>query len=104
MSKLKRVKYNNTPLIEVIFQLQFPTILSINSSQPVGFQDRIREQYPFYEEGIEQQNELLIAPNGDPTQVKRSQTKNYCFISTDHTYKINLTSSFIAISTVSYTQ
>ena len=26
----KRVKYKNCPLVEVIFQLRFPTILSIN--------------------------------------------------------------------------
>ena len=43
----KRVKYNRCPLVEVIFQLRFPTILSINSKQPADFQEKIRKEYPF---------------------------------------------------------
>lgn len=104
MQEYKRVKYNKSPLIEVIFQLRFPTILSINSKQPVNFQERIRERYPFYQEDIEQQNEFLISPEGNPAQIKMSQNKNYSFVSADHMYKVNLTSSFIAISTMGYTQ
>ena len=50
----KRVKYNRCPLVEVIFQLRFPTILSINSKQPADFQEKIRKEYPFYDEGIEE--------------------------------------------------
>ena len=102
MTNYKRVKYRKSPLLEVIFQLQFPTILAINSNQPVGFQEKIRNRYPFYQEILEQQNELLITSDGHSTAI--NQTKNYCFISKDHTYKINLTSSFIAISSVGYTQ
>lgn len=75
----KRVKYNRCPLVEVIFQLRFPTILSINSKQPADFQEKIRKEYPFYDEGIEEQNELLINTNGKSTQVKSSQNKNYKF-------------------------
>lgn len=104
MQEHKRVRYKKSPLVEVIFQLRFPTILSINTKQPVNFQDRIRARYPFYQEGIEQQNELVIAPDGSPTQIKRSQNKNYSFVSKDELYKVNLTSSFIAISTKGYTQ
>lgn len=104
MQNYKRVKYNKSPLMEVIFQLRFPTILSINANQPVNFQEKIRERYPFYEEGIEQQNELVIAPDGKPTHLKQSENKNYSFVSADNLYKVNLTSSFIAISTLAYTQ
>ena len=100
----KRVKYNRCPLVEVIFQLRFPTILSINSKQPADFQEKIRKEYPFYDEGIEEQNELLINTNGKSAQVKSSQNKNYSFVSVDKTYKVNLTSTFIAISTRKYTQ
>ena len=104
MSEYKRVRYNKSPLVEVIFQLRFPTILSINAKQPAEFQEKIREQYPFYQEVIEQQNELVIAPDGAPSQFKRNEIKNYVFISSDNKYKINLTSSFISLSTVAYTQ
>lgn len=100
----KRVKYNRCPLVEVIFQLRFPTILSINSKQPADFQEKIRKEYPFFDEGIEEQNELLINTNGNSAQVKSSQNKNYSFVSVDETYKVNLTSTFIAISTRKYTQ
>ena len=104
MQEYKRVKYNKSPLVEVIFQLRFPTILSINSKQPVDFQEKIRECYPLYQEEIEQQNELFIAPDGNPAQIRQSQNKNYSFISADGLFKVNLTSSFIAISTMGYTQ
>lgn len=68
----KRVRYEKSPLVEVIFQLRFPTILSINARQPVEFQELIRKQFPFYEEGIEQQNEFLITPAIGQAQVKTS--------------------------------
>ena len=97
MKEYKRVRYQKSPLIEVIFQLRFPTILSINAKQPMEFQDKIREKYPFYQEGDEQQNEMIIGPDGNPVQIKTSSAKNYAFISSDESYKINLTASFIYI-------
>ena len=103
MKEFKRVKYQKSPLVEVIFQLRFPTILSINAKQPIEFQEKIREKYPFYQEDDEQQNEMIIDPNGNPVQFKASSLKNYAFISPDESYKINLTSSFISISTLKYT-
>ena len=90
--------------MEVVFQLRFPTILSINTKQPADFQEKIRRKYPFYEEGIEQQNEFLITPGAGQAQIRASQNKNYSFVSTDNTYKVNLTSTFIAVSTLQYTQ
>lgn len=104
MREYKRVRYQKSPLIEVIFQLRFPTILSINAKQPIEFQDKIREKYPFYQEGDEQQNEMVIDQNGNPVQIKTSNSKNYAFVSADGSNKINLTSSFISISTLKYTQ
>lgn len=104
MNDCKRVRYKKSPLIEVIYQLRFPTILTINTQQPAVFQEKIREKYPFYNEELEQQNEITFSSDGNPTQVKRNQSKNYSFISSDSTFKINLTSSFISFSTVSYTQ
>lgn len=104
MKEYKRVIYRKSPLVEVIFQLRFPTILSINAKQPFDFQDKIREKYPFYQEGNEQQNEMIIGQDGKPVQIKTSNSKNYAFVSANEQYKINLTASFISISTVNYTQ
>lgn len=102
--KDKRVKYEKCPLVEVIFQLRFPTILSINANEPAEFQEAIRKQFPFYEEGIEQQNELLITPVIGQAQMKTTQNKNYSFVSADNMYKVNLTSTFLSVSTLNYSQ
>ena len=48
-SESPRVLYNKNPLIEVICQLKFPTILKISTSPPVDFQESIRGKYPIYE-------------------------------------------------------
>ena len=40
--------YRDNPLEEVIFQLRFPTILSITSGPPAKFQEQIRDEYPWY--------------------------------------------------------
>ena len=42
--------YRNNPLDGVIFQLRFPTILSIATGLPVQFQEAIRSEYPWYEQ------------------------------------------------------
>jgi len=46
----ERVLYKNNPLVEVICQLRFPTILRIREGQLADFQDRIRKDYPIYSE------------------------------------------------------
>lgn len=44
-----RVLYNKNPLIEVVCELRFPTILKISADAPVDFQERMRGKYPIYE-------------------------------------------------------
>ena len=96
-SVIKRMKYNKNPLAEVIYQLRFPTILSINASEPVEFQEKVRRRFPFYQKLVNT-NEIDI--NG----VKQTLGKeiNYEFVSQDRGTKINLTSSFIAVSSIKY--
>lgn len=104
-NEFKRVHYGKSPLVEVIFQLRFPTILNINSNQPVDFQERIREKYPFFEEQVEEQGDILYNPQIKATALRKtSENKNYAFITEDNLTKINLTPSLIAISTRDYTQ
>lgn len=99
MADIERVKYEKQPLVEVIYQLRYPTILSISASDPVQFQDAIKRDYPFYRK-IVQEKEVVV------NDVKRSVIKetNHEFISVNKAVKVNLTSSFIAISTLSYDQ
>ena len=58
-----RYSYVNSPLIEVICQLRFPTILSIGSTDPAQFQEAVREEFPRYAARQEQQPLKLFNPN-----------------------------------------
>ena len=46
--KTERVIYGKNPLVEVVCQFRFPTILRIREGQLAGFQDMIRKDYPVY--------------------------------------------------------
>ncbi len=102
----KRVIYKKNPLVQVICQLRFPKILTINTKEPAEFQDIIRDVYPQYEERIDQQQEISIKGQPDqtvlPPDIKTSTRKNHKFSSSDDHWHINLTSTFIALSTDNY--
>ncbi len=89
----KKYIYEKQQLIEVICQLRFPPILSIDTDIPAAFQERIRERFPRYEV----RDENLPSPSGMQKQ------KNHSFISADGSYKLSLTKSFVALSTMRYT-
>lgn len=55
----ERVLYKNNPLVEVICQLRFPTILRIREGQLADFQDMIRRDYPGYSE---QEPSIAVPP------------------------------------------
>lgn len=100
---MERVIYENNPIVETIIQIRFPKILSLNSEDPIKFQEAIKEHYPIYRLSIERQQEISIeSPDSPPSIIQKTPIKNHNFISSDGTYKINLTSSFISISTVRY--
>ncbi|MFM6395678.1 TIGR04255 family protein, partial [Planktothrix sp.] len=48
----ERVIYQRTPLIEVLGQLRFPTILKINNQEPYEFQEKIRFDYPIFQKSL----------------------------------------------------
>ena len=105
--QIKRYIYKKNPLIEVVLQLRFPKILSLNSVEPAEYQDKIRKEFPIYQLQVEQENQVLIQNEGNaiiPSVVNGAPNKNHCFISADGFWKINLTSSFISISTLKYTR
>lgn len=95
-----RYSYVNSPLIETICQLRFPTILSIGSTEPAQFQEAIRGDFPKYAARQEQQQARLV--NGKVEQPPA--ITNYNFISADGFWKVNLTKDFIALSTLRYTR
>ena len=92
-----RTSYPNHQLREVICQLRFPTILSINTTEPADFQEMIRDAFPQY---IRRQDTLPQRPGGKPGE--QATVSNYHFLSADGLWKLNLTRDFIALSTIRY--
>ena len=94
-----RVQYAKPQIMEVICQLRFPTILSINTKEPADFQERIRLNFPRYSRKEEQSVKIV---DGKPTP--QPATPNYQFVTIDGRWKVNLTSNFLALATPAYTK
>ena len=88
-----RTVYQNAPVHEVVCQLRFPTILSINNVEPADFQEEIRDSLPQYL----RRQDSIPGPNG-----QKQAVTNYHFLSEDGRWKLNLTKDFIALSTLRY--
>lgn len=97
-----RVHYDRHQLAEVICQLRFPTILSIGAREPVDFQEAIRGIFPRFATKEERPAPKVTLGAGAPRVEEQKPIINYNFISTDGRWKLNLTSSFISLSTVAY--
>jgi len=102
-----RLFYKKNPLTKVICQLRFPAILKIDAEVPDKFQERIRDVFPEFAE--KEQVALPIIKNAqidipaDALQtIKSAGNKNYEFSSEDKVWTINLTRTFIALSTKKY--
>lgn len=99
-----RYRYAAPPLIEAICQLRFPTILSIGAQEPATFQEAIRGEYPRYAARKDQPAPKITGLNTpNPVLEPQKPVMNYNFLSEDNRWKVNLTSGFIALSTVGYT-
>ena len=100
-AEYERCHYARSPLIEVICQLRFPTILSIGAKEPAEFQEAIRGDFPRY---MVKQEQLppKVVPGPKPTVEQPKPITNYHFISTDGKWKLNLTQNFISLSTLRY--
>jgi len=98
-----RTHYNNAPAHEVICQLRFPTILSINNVEPADFQEAIREEFPQYVRRQDVSAPKVTGLGGpNPKVEQQPPVANYNFLSADGQWKLNLTRDFIALSTLRY--
>ena len=86
-----RCVYRNNQLANVICQLRFPEILSIQANIPADFQEAIRHIFPKY----------AVRPEALPG--KNPPANNYQFVTADGMWRINLTSKFISLSCGKYT-
>ena len=103
LSSEKRCQYLNNQLADVICQLRYPEILSINTTIPDQFQEQIRDEYPLYSSRKEAPvPKIKGGPNGLSID-KPAETINYQFTSADGHWRVNLTSSFISLACNKYT-
>ena len=93
-----RTHYPSAPVHEVICQLRFPTILTINNVEPADFQEAIRADFPQYARRQETPPPVPQAPG----TAQPAPVSNYHFLSEDNQWKLNLTKDFIALSTIRY--
>jgi len=98
--KRKDVKLSNSPLIEVIAQIRFPTILKIAEKQPSDFQEAVRARFPEFE--IEQGIRIGIDIQDQKPPVAQAKPRSYKFISMDSQNLITLAIDFVALTTKNY--
>lgn len=103
LSNHPRTVYGKAPTHEVICQLRFPTILTINAAEPAAFQDAIRDVFPRYVKRQDNAAPQIVGLGGPNPQIKQQPpVANYNFLSADGLWKLNLTQNFIALSTLRY--
>jgi uncharacterized protein (TIGR04255 family) len=106
-SNFHRSVYKKNVLVQVVCQLRFPRILMINEKSPAEFQERIRGDYPLFQVAVEQQQQIAMDIGGKeplptPRIFQSESVNNYKFSSADDKWHVNLTSTFMALSTSSY--
>ena len=102
-SERPREHYSASPLREVICQIRFPAILSIDTREPADFQEAIRSVFPRYAALQDRQPPKVTVVNGSTQVEKQPSIPNHNFISADNKWKLNLTRGFISLSTLAYT-
>ena len=98
-----RCIYSRNALGEVICQLRFPEILSIEANIPAQFQEAIRDEFPRYRVRKEAPAPKLAGAPGNLSLQSQPQSNNYQFVSADGVWRVNLTSKFISLSCNRYT-
>ena len=97
-------QYNKNQIADVICQLRFPEILSINANLPVEFQESIREYYPKFSTSKEALAPKITGTPGNLQIENQPATNNYQFTSLDGNWRVNLTSHFVSLSCNRYTR
>lgn len=101
-AQYERYQYARPPLVEVICQLRFPTILAIGAQEPAAFQEAVRRDFPQYAARQEQLPTKVVRKGNTASLEAQKPITNYNFVSQDGRWKLNLTQNFIALSTVGY--
>ena len=98
-----RCHYHKNTLGEVICQLRFPQILTIETTVPAQFQEAIRATFPRYSCRKETPAPKLVGTPGNMHLEPQQPASNHQFVSEDGVWRVNLTSSFISLACSRYT-
>ncbi len=98
-----RCQYKKNQLGEVICQLRFPEILTIETNVPDRFQEAIRGAFPRYSSRKETPAPKLVGAPGKMQLEPQKPCNNYQFVSEDGFWRVNLTSTFISLACNRYT-
>lgn len=96
----KRVKYKKCPLFEVSLQINFPSILSIDTEEPSNYQEKIRDLFPYYNSSIQGEGQLSLSFKSDdvsPVLNNKSSKKVHHFISLDQRWRISFSKNHFKI-------
>lgn len=99
-----RCVYQHNQIVEVICQLRFPEILTIEANAPVDFQEAVRRVFPKYGVRKEIPSPRVTGLPGNMRLETLPAINNHQFSSVDGQWRINLTSKFISLSCSSYTK
>ncbi len=99
----ERCSYRRNQLGEVICQLRFPEILSIETTLPAAFQEAIRDEFPQYSARKEAAAPKITGTPGNMSLQNQELTTNYQFASADGVWRVNLTRKFISLACSRYT-
>lgn len=102
-SREERCIYKYNPLAEVICQLRFPEILTIEANPPADFQEAIRQDFPQFSRRQETPPPKITGVPGNLNLQKQPSITNYQFVSADGIWRVNLTGKFISLSCSRYT-
>jgi uncharacterized protein (TIGR04255 family) len=100
-----RVLYSEAPLVQVVCQLRFPTLLRVEGQLPIDFQERLRGIYPLFERG--QSPFAAQFPGPLPPQIanffgSQMSGANYQFSTVDKAYTLYLTPDSMTLTASPY--
>ena len=103
LSQESRCIYEQNQLAEVICQLRFPEILTIETTLPDQFQETIRQEFPQFSRRQEALPPKIVGVPGNLTLQNQPTSVNYQFTSADGVWRVNLTGKFISLACTNYT-
>lgn len=98
--KSERIIFAENPLEEVVCQVRFPPILTIESDVPSAFQESVRAKYPLY--GKQSMMAMPYGPQLMPPIVPYPAVHR--FSSNDNSWFVSLAADFVALTTKRYVQ